>query len=642
MTLSSLVRRRCGRRFRHCFGRDRLWTIASLLLVITLQTACFDESIEVVFDIPNLDSITKVRFAVYAQAQTPLSCDDLAFGDIDLAVLESAQVFTAVLAPGQRDSLQGIPRLGKKLFFAEAFIATGASVYAGCAEHGEINGPTQVEISAESRKNSALTTPLKVIGPGGGNLIGDIDLAVFDLAGSLVSGEPVRYTVIGASAPTTNGFRQDGEAITQMGHARFTPATPSAAGPFEIDIRIRWAQSPIPPLSGFLSPAPISAPVNGDVSVGQVDRGSDLLEVGRVGPGGTLRIVMLAKEQSGATNLYRFAFDATQPGLVAEAPIEVGRDVANDRRGAQTLGKLESKNRDEIIAVWKAESPPLQWTSLSLGQTKTITTEFNRLPIKLRGLSNCVTATERILFAQLEENANNDFAIRTATSDGKITQLRLTSKVLALARGSQLIELGCVRNTLDEFQTTFIFDENIDPGPDRIRAFKPSIRTLDFDSDGSATLRFGSITINATAVWIGPFEENAAGTMLVGETTLVGPATSRYQVQPVGESLVSADLQEMDPMPATVIATAEGDINGDGKSDVVSLVTTGTGSVGLHAFIHVSMSTPGSEFRLRATLRKSINVIGGRLRLADLDGDGSDDIIVGSIDRVYVILMGSL
>ncbi len=620
----------------------RLAMTMGLILAVALQTACFDESIEVVFDIPNLDSITEVHFAVYAQAQTPLSCDDLAFGDIDLAVLESAQVFSAVLAPGQRGSIQSIPRLGKKLFFAEAFISTGVSVYAGCAEHGEIDGPTQVEIPAESRKNSALTAPLKVSGPGGGNHIGDIDLAIFDLTGSLVSGEPVRYTVIGASAPSTDGFHEDGEAITQMGRARFTPATPPAAGPFEINIRIRWAQSPLPPISGFLSPAPISAPVNGDVNVGRVDRGSDLLEVGRVGPGGALRIVMLAKEQDGATQLYRFALDANQPSLIADPPIEVGRDVPNDRRGAQTLGKLESEDYDEIIAVWKAEGPPLQWTSLSPGQTRTIATEFDRLPIKLRGLSNCVSANERLLFAQLEENTNNDFSIRTARANGKITSLRLTAQALSLARGSQLVELGCARNTLNKFQTTFVFDQKIDPGSDRVSAFKPSIRTLDFNSDGSTRLRFGSMTINATAVWIGPFEKNAAGTMLVGETTLVGPAVSRYQVQPVGESLVSADLQAMEPMPATVIATAEGDINGDGKSDVVSLVTTGTGTVGLRAFIHVSMSIPGSQFRLRASLRESFNVIGGRLRLADLDGDGSDDIIVGSLDRVYVVLMGSL
>ena len=375
--------------------------------------------------------------------------------------------------------------------------------------------------------------------------------------------------------------------------------------------------------------------VPGDLNIRSVSRGSDIVEVGGVGPQGAPRIVLLSKEpieRGGAATLHQF--DMTASGtLQAVGATPVGVDVTGEFRGALTLGKLSVAGVDKIIAVWSNVAGALRWTEVRGGQTNTIMANFSSLPVKLRGLSVCQSPTERVLFAQLRENGD----IEAANTDGSINMVRkINLSALNLEPETALIELGCVRDTLNQFRTTFVFDQ--DAGGSL--SFSPSLVTGDYSGE-DPVYRAGEMSVATNAVWIGPFEEGASGTMLLSQLTNNGPITARYQIQPLNDSIVNADLQSTDSTPTVAQAVAEGDVNGDGEGDVVSLLFGGTDDQGPLFFIHVSMSAEEGE-RLRATLPSPLRISGGRLRLVDLDGDGTDEIVVGAPASVHLVRMGLL
>ena len=605
------------------------------LAFATLATACYDGSIEVRFELPSdAPEVESFELVVYAEATGPISCDELAFDEIPLDVLATTEVFRATTTPDVGIGVSGVPRKGKKLFFAEALLRTGASIFAGCQEIGEIEGPTVVDIEPFLRTNLSFDSGLIGRDAAGGGEIIDVDVTVVRLNGAPLDNAPVRWRLRGAD---TTGLFESSGAATANSSGRAQIVIPQADrplvwGPVELDVRSQWAQSQAKPLTAFLDPQPLEAPVAADVGTLAVARGNDILEVGRLEDDAPPSIVVLAAEAAAGggreqTNAHVYTLDSGALARTQSIPL-------GDRalRGARTLGKVRFPSRDRIITVWENDSGERRWTDIGLlpQDNFEITSPFSELPIKLGAAGGCDGTVEGVLFAQIQDTP---LAIEAATPFGN--GIEGIPPLTGLGAAPELIEIGCVRDTLNILRTLFVYDTSM--STTQFSAFTPQLRIYD---PMDRQVFGGSVNVKASTAWIGEFSSTAEAAMLLGELTPEGPATSRYFLQPAVNS-VTADFQGGDPTPSIVIATAEGDINGDEETDVVSLLLTGTDVGAVRVLVHVSMAIANSETRLRGTMNETITTIGPRLRIADLNGDSIDDIIVGSADTLRVFLMGA-
>lgn len=578
-------------------------------IAIAAVAGCYDGSVTVELDFAPSDGIERIRAAVYLEPSGQIiDCDQLAFGKIPADTLEASELIELEAAPGETLGLGEIPRLGTKLFFAEALTAGGISIVAGCAELGTIEGHARVVIEGEPRKTVLALDPLF-----SGETVG---VRVSTLAGGDPVATPIDWELLGPA-----GFRRASDpaqpiASDELGRAAVPIEIPDAAGPARLDLRVRWGAPALTRISGFLDPeSQLLAMPPGE----RDSAGDQLLEVGALDD--QVAIVAL-----GPTSAETFAREVQIHCIDGDGALSSRVETAD---GARTLAHLDTASGEKIVAIADAgDGDSLAWKEYGCAETVSRPDPFPRPPDRMVTVGGCDSAGQ-LVYAQSE----GEPLISTASGQGEPGEpLDLAGGPFDAEVASVLTRGGCA-DSLDGPRPTVVFAAGRATGP----VFTPLVVGL-LDEQAA---RAGLLQAGATAIWLRRSSASGPAPMVVGEITAQGPALTRLRLFPIGPRGLLGIPVGSEPMPSLVLETASGDVDGDGLADLVSLMPAGASGDGNAVAVHVSLALPDTEERLSGTLSAPLaGVAAPRLRVFDIDGDGIDDIVVGAANRIVVLRMG--
>lgn len=238
--------------------------VVGLLALAGATAGCSDPrlTVSVTYADPDLRaqlaSLTVSVVQLEPQGGAPVTCDDVEFGAIDRATLDGGRRASAsALAAGA--SLEGVPRLGDKLFVLDGRDRNGNRIAGGCTAHGDIAEDTPVEVVAE------LAPRIRLVGSDGVRDPTDEprDFTVvlyrpWKVEGQTVGlpGREVRVdvrdrardqrdyvTCATGQACITSG--SDGVATIPLGTTRAKPGKGLESGPIETIVRASWVEEPL-------------------------------------------------------------------------------------------------------------------------------------------------------------------------------------------------------------------------------------------------------------------------------------------------------------------------------------------------------------------------------------------------------------
>ena len=266
---------------------------------------CQDPTIEVRIVVPATphDYAADLATMSLSVLATDYTCDDAAYGEIDDGVVALAEVAGATAESGDGLALDGVPRLGAKLFIAEGRDAAGERVVAGCTPLGDVEDDVVVEIVTEAI-GDLVVAPHFADQPAPGEL----DLIVDDgfLAPAPLPGRGVRWKVL--TCPAEEVTSGDADPTDAAGATTVEVTAPPGYGPRPIQLRARWAEPQPAVVSTFQSPDELTRPIGATCPLG-LEVATDAWAPMKPG-GGNVAIAGLARGD-GAAHLYVAAWDGT-------------------------------------------------------------------------------------------------------------------------------------------------------------------------------------------------------------------------------------------------------------------------------------------------------------------------------------------
>lgn len=566
--------------------------------VLAAWTACGGaDQVTARFEVDD-PAVTTIRMVVYEEGATPLSCDALAFSEIDPGALAQATVVEVSGERGERVDLGEIPRAGTKLFFAEGLTENGTSVVAGCESLGAIDGDVVVDIEVEPR---LVFAPVTIQINSTDLRIGELKLT--NLLGEQVNGE-VRYTVIGPKGFETGGSLQQGQPVV------VTSTLPPQPGPMRLQLRGRWAE-PVE-RNAIQEPAAIDLPLGGAA----VSPGIAALQVGLLGGQvGIMAMTGLAQQKTG--KFFCFA-----PGSFTPAP-EPDADMANVGALATVRdpgggGKIVGASTDDFFEL-QCGAPVVSTV-----------VPRQRAPIAATTLPSCDSdEADSAIYLQ------DVMGIIAISLDGaEITSFAGTPVInpaaLAVTDG-ELVSAGCVDGGLETLPTVIVAQGR--DGQLGLVTAQVVTKTGVGTEDEATRIQAAAAAVTAGSAF--PATNPGPGGLQLGVVTDEGPQISHFDLQLLDANKVALDEVNADPTPSVVTALAAGDIDGDDLNDVVALVAFGDS-----VQVFMSLARPGTDDRLRGFFPGPVAERSAELRVFDVDGNGVDDIVLLGDTTLTVLNMG--
>lgn len=226
-----------------------------LAAALALFTGCGTPELELVFSVPPPygDAIQEVVLKIYApRGSSAFDCEALAFGRVEEGVSRGSLVDEIRVRDEGVLPLSDVDRAGDKVFLVDGLDAEGAAVVRGCEMLGEVDRDVTVTVTAEPATRLSLVDAPSLSRPVGAPLEGPITLRVTDVLDVPIPELLVRWELIGVGGVASTGeVRTDG-----LGEVAISPALPTRAGPFELDVSVRWALPGPPVATGFVAPRP--------------------------------------------------------------------------------------------------------------------------------------------------------------------------------------------------------------------------------------------------------------------------------------------------------------------------------------------------------------------------------------------------
>jgi hypothetical protein len=584
--------------------------------------ACADPRLTLDFVIkePYLSAIQSVDLQVLVPPiAAPFNCDDVAFGRVDAKTLTLTRV-GETSSDTQRTALNDINRTANKIFIADGFDETKRRLVTGCVALGEIKKDTSIRIIAEPVARVSPAQPASISTVLDRPLTTPILIPVKDVLDKPLAGVHAVWNIEGAA-----GLASTGEANTDpTGVLSLSPALPSRPGPFVLDVRVKWADNPPVVVPGFVRPNPID-----------IDLPSRALQYasGAIGPSMEKGVVVMLAEPGGN----RLALVYKRPDAPPDAPNH-GIVVKTSARlpAPSILGVIDERGRrpDRVIAVgltsWSEVVDPNGMLETRMYAPPSGTTQ----PVKIFTTGSCTGDAPEDDPQVLIEYAESVAAIFPADGGDSKQAFRLSRDPTMPAT---ILASGCLSDQSARLSRTWAVDLGSGFGVVLL------LPTVDFPAAFWLTLPQAL----AFSPAIGTSDKRLIfGTQISVNDIVVSRASFQHEMD-----MLSVVVEGFDTVPSVPSFTAVGDLDGDGGADAASLFRRAGATMNdppkdaiwtVLARQHETRRISGDADLGTPLLRAPMLV------LADVDGDGSDDIVVGETTtavgdanaHVYIYQMG--
>lgn len=585
---------------------------AALAVCLAIHlTACSEPSIGVQFQIP-ADYRSEVESAVLRVLEPTgpesFGCDDVAFDRITEDTRQASLRQEVAVRAGTSLDLVGIPRLGDKLFWVQGLDADNQPVLAGCQAFGEITGQASVTVIGEP--TTVVTTDL--LSPVGAPLPDNVELFVTDTRGQPLDDVDIEWTLVTASDPWQTGMGR-----TRAGVVEVTPPRPAVAGPALLDIRARWQQVALPPISGFEPVEPILQVGLPGIGDGQgTSRTDALYTVGPIGPAGQMGFAALGpvgQTDNQRQVLFGYHDESADPPFRL-----VTSDAINNLAVFASIARMSRGVRDAVVV----SSGALSYEVRPDGQVVALGTMGGPSNVvkKLLQAGSCERDSDMLLATVAPLGGGDDTLIAIDAQGDPVA-----SPFTAAAPSIAPLGAGCISGIDDQLYRTAVFHAE---GP---------VRPFVADIDGP---RLGEVVSFAGSVgFIRKIGESPAALLGVS-IDIDGASIARYQLALGAQNELEPLLIAEDPSLTFVRAMGGGDIDGDERPDVAALLDFGLDDQ-LRNRTRLQL-VMGTEYLGQRLLGVSQELAGTdpQLSLADFDGDGTDDLLL--VDRESVTILPGL
>lgn len=577
---------------------------AALLGIVASLVACGDPQIHLSFPIPAeyADLTESVTLKIYEPpAAEPFTCEELAFGVADPNVVR-VSLTSELPARDEVVPLTGIDRIGNKLFLAEGMTVDGRRLIVGCKEVGVIEADTDVELTPRPTTRTRVNARPGLAQVLGRPLDGPIVLRVTDARSPDASagndqpllGIDVRWRVVGSG-----GSGKSGEAVSNaMGDVAIMPDLPGRAGPYQLDVKVAWAESAPEVVSGFVSPPPESVRLPARVLEYQA---------GQVGPNGEPGLVALLVEGASAVRAAVIYRSPSNGEILQNLSGSVPADSA-----ALGLFDMPGRMRDRPVLLTRTS-----WFEIGSDGTLTPKPAYSppiSPPRKIFPFGACgAGATNPEILVSYGQNGA---AINAYSVEG--------ARLTGLPSGQIDVRAsGCVADQAGTELRTLVLDDLINGGLQIAVELQPATFSL---------LQWFAVAFGMSFV-------EAMGNspaMLLGTQLQVNDfVVARLGIERIADDQFELLDRGLDAPPAIPQSNRGGDLDGDQKLDVVSLFARPRSSMLEPAQFAVWAALDATLDGRR--LSGDFDVGAPRFRvpelyLLDLDLDGVDDVVVAEVN----------
>lgn len=599
------------------------------MLIGAALAGCKDPTIDVRIVVPTAphDYAELVATMSLSVLATDFTCDDAAYGEIDGGAVALAQVAGATAATGESLALDGVPRLGAKLFIAEGRDEDGERVVAGCTPLGDIEDDVTVEIVTEAI-GDLVVAPHFADQPAPDELPIIVDDGF--LAPAPLAGRGVRWKVLTCPAAAVTSGTADDTSATGATTVEITP--PPGYGPRPIHLRARWAEPQPAVVSTFQGSEGMIRPIGASCPVG--------LEVATTAwqpmkPGaGVVAIAGLARG-AGASHLYVAVWDGANSTQACSA------DLGDIDSFAVIRGPIGTP---DTLAVVDATTLRLYGITGDGSGTLSITLQGSR------PWSNPTTLPPRAIVPVRtcgRESGEQDFVLVQASDDSVLALHNdgtpWTDNPFAIALGDmlptlavegmepELLASGCIAGTDQPAAPAVLLEIQrvITEDPSSLRPRFVVIDAAEYD------LGFVSIPVPSFgAVGFTPIREAEEPYLLGGTIDPTGPKVVRWRLSVVGDELQLREDRVDDALgpPASI---TYGDLDGDGTADTIwGLVDAISGGIE-ESRVQISLGCGEGDTAINGI--STTLAVGAAAVFLAREEDGTSDLMIGgSQSAVFV------
>jgi hypothetical protein len=568
-----------------------------------LILGCDDPELHITLSIPS-DYRAELQTAMLrihvAGGEVPLRCEEFEYNTVSQERADLSQTAEARVKKGELFSIPSVPRWVDKLLIVRGYDTERRFIVAGCMKVGSLEQGSSVRIPLEptSRIETQTATmteslpetiPVKVVGG---------------------HGEPLSKHAVHYESRGPDGFALQAETLAtdESGNALLATTRAPVAGVQETTITSRWATEQPTVVRSYNAPlALLDETIPGALAGAQLTVMRSAMAWGRFGPNGEMGYAQLGPLS--APNTERALFVTWFANGAFRSPVMKRYDSVT------AVAAVNRGQRDQLVLFSNEHWIEVDSNGDEIKRTAIATPSGSRV-LSVQSVGACQGDTGDQLLVGL-----SDGSAIGLDENGQRKGNRFLQAFRSGDRTQRAVGAGCVLVS-GSVRRVMIYRDN-------------SLKLAVFDE--SDNLVIGGWSVLASTINFG-FPGSGHGPLLLGAVSDIDGLALGSHLLEIADGKVEPSRQTAAPL--TPVALTEGDFDGDGRLDLVSVLVfaENAGDEGVSA-IRLFMSfdtTPNPNDKdLSGT---SASFFGRDFRVAsvDFDGDGVHELIVASRGRVRI------